>query len=73
MADGADTKLTPWWQIIAILVGVAVVTGLTLGLLREALGLSAGNATVAVGAAVGGVGAILIGRRRALQAQQQKK
>lgn len=72
MADGADTKLMPWWQIIAILAGVAVVTGMTLGLLREALGLSNGNATVAVGAAVGVVGAILIGRRRALQSQARK-
>ena len=72
MADGADTKLMPWWQIIAIMAGVAVVTGVTLGLLREALGLSNGNATVGVGAAVGVVGAILLGRRRALQAQQKK-
>ena len=72
MSEGSAAKVMPWWQIIAILAGVAVVTGVTLGLLREALGLTSGNATVGVGAAVGGVGAILVGRRRAMQAQARK-
>lgn len=57
------TDPTPmsWTVIIAILLGTAVVTGLTLGLLHETMGLNPG---AGVGASIGIVGVLLINRRR---------
>lgn len=58
-----------WGKIVAIMVATGLVTGLTLGLLREAFGIEGGAAPV--GASVGVVGALLISRRRlALQRQR---
>jgi hypothetical protein len=62
---GANTKVMGWGTIIAIMVGVGLVTGLLLGLTRELLGLSQGMTGGGVGASVGVVGAILMARRRA--------
>jgi membrane associated rhomboid family serine protease len=54
----------PLWQIVAILIGVAVVVGLTIGLLGAAFDFTTGWSGPAVGAAVGIVAALLISRRR---------
>lgn len=53
-----------WGKIVAIMVGVALVTGLLLGLAGELLGLSSSWTGGGVGAVVGVAGAILIARRR---------
>jgi hypothetical protein len=58
-----SVKVMGWPVIIALMVATAVVTGLVVGLLRDAIGWSAG--TAGVGVATGVVGAILIARRRA--------
>lgn len=63
------TKVLGWGTIIAILVGVAVVTGLLLGLMVELLGLSSRWTTGGLGATVGVVGAFLVARRRAALAR----
>ena len=68
-----NAKALGWGTIIAILVGVAVVTGLLLGLMSEALGLSSRMTGGGIGASVGVVGALLIARRRAAMAQQNKR
>lgn len=65
-----NSKVLGWGTIIAIMVGVGVIVGLALGLLRQTFGFSLG-ATASVGASVGAVGAILIARRRAALAQQK--
>ena len=49
----------PWWQIIAILIGVGVVVGLAIGLLGAALGFS----TSWGAAGIGVVGVALVNRR----------
>jgi membrane associated rhomboid family serine protease len=54
----------PWWQIIAILVGVAVVVGLAIGVLGTAFDFATGWSGPAIGAAVGIVAALLVSRRR---------
>lgn len=60
-----------WGVIIAVMVVTAVVAGMTLGLLNDAAGI---NPTAGVGAAVGVVGALLIGNRaRAVAAQKNGK
>lgn len=51
-----------WGTIVAITVVTGLVVGMTLGLLREAIGSSGG--TAGVGASMGVVGALLISRRR---------
>jgi hypothetical protein len=53
----------PWWQIIAILVVVAVVLGVCVGLLGSALNISTGWGAAGIGAAVGVIGATLVRRR----------
>jgi hypothetical protein len=72
-AEGAmaePTKVMGWGTLIAILVGVALTTGLLLGALGELLGRGF-NPGAGVGAAVGITGALLISRRRAALAAQR--
>lgn len=66
-----NTKVLGWGTIIAILVGVAVVTGLLLGLMNRLFGLSPGITGGGIGASVGVVGATLIARRRAAMKRQK--
>lgn len=68
-----NPKVLGWGTIIAILVGVAVVTGLLLGLSSGLLGLSPSMTGGGVGASVGVVGALLVARRRAAIAQQNNR
>lgn len=58
-----------WVAIIAILVAVAVGTGLLVGLLGTLMPLPRWLPTTALGASVGAVAALLIGRRRAQLAE----
>jgi hypothetical protein len=67
------TKVLGWGTIIAILVGVALVTGLLLGLMRSTLGLSTSMTGGGIGASVGVVGAILVARRQAAIARQNNR
>ena len=60
-----NTKVLGWGTIIAILLGVAVVTGLLLGLLGETVGLSPFFRQATLGVVVGVAAAILIARRAA--------
>jgi hypothetical protein len=57
----------PWWQIVAILVAFAVVTGLIVGLLAAVLGFPGSWGTVGVGAATGVVAVGLISHRKRAQ------
>lgn len=57
-------KPMPWWQIVAILIGVAVVVGVGIGLLGAAFDISTEWSGPAIGAAVGIVTVLLINRRR---------
>ena len=67
----ADSKPMSWGVIIVVMVITAVVAGMSLGLLNEILGINPG---AGVGAAVGVVGALLIGNRaRAVAAQKNAK
>ncbi len=67
----ADSKPMSWGVIIVVMVITAVVAGMSLGLLTETLGINPG---AGVGAAVGVVGALLIGNRaRAVAAQKNAK
>ena len=67
----ADSKPMSWGVIIVVMVVTAVVAGMTLGLMNETVGI---NPTAGVGAAVGVVGALLIGNRaRAVAAQKNQK
>jgi membrane associated rhomboid family serine protease len=50
----------PWWQIIAILIVVALVVGV----LSSVLGFSSSWSAPAIGAALGITAAALVGRRR---------
>lgn len=61
----SEPRPMSWLSIIAITAATAVVTGVTIGLVRETLGLPHGLATASVGAATGVVGAVLVTRRRA--------
>lgn len=54
----------PWWQIIAILVGVAVVAGVAIGALGAAFDFATGWSGPAIGVTVGIVAALLVSRRR---------
>lgn len=65
----ADPKPMSWGVIVAVLVGTAVAVGMTLGLLHETIGLNPG---AGVGAAVGIVGALLIGNRARVVAASKK-
>ena len=58
-------KMLGWWKIILILVGVAVVSGLLLGVLGDLLGLPQSMRSGGIGVTVGIVAAFLITRRRA--------
>lgn len=68
--EKADAKVPGWGTIIMTLVGVAVVTGLLLGLMSWLFGLSPRVAGGGVGVSVGVVGAALIARRRAALARR---
>lgn len=48
-------KILSWWMIILVLVGVALLSGLLLGLLGDLLGLSPSLRTGGLGASVGRV------------------
>ena len=54
----------PWWQIVAILIGVAVVVGVTIGLLGAAFDFATEWSGPAIGVTVGIVAALLVNRRR---------
>jgi hypothetical protein len=69
MAD-ATSRVMGWPAIVGILVVVAVVVGLVMGTLGRLLDLTPTLTTGAVGASVGVVGALLVGRRRAALAQR---
>lgn len=58
-------KIISWWTIIAILIGVAIVSGLFFGLVGDLLGLSSSMKSGGMAGSVGIVAAILITRRRA--------
>ena len=68
-----NTKVLGWGRVIATMVGVAVVTGLLLGLMGELLGLSSRWTRGGLGAVVGVVGAIMIARRRAALDRQKNR
>ena len=53
-----------WWKTIAILLGVALVSGLLFGFLGDLLGLSPGMKSGGIGVSVGVAAAFLIARRR---------
>jgi hypothetical protein len=59
-----------WPAIIGAMVVTGLVTGVTLGLLRDVVGY--GGGTAGVGAAVGIVGALLITRRNAALKAREK-
>lgn len=63
-------KPMSWRMIIAILVGVSLVLGMSLGLLRELTGFNAG---VGGGAGVGIIAPLLINNRRRALAVQNKQ
>ena len=65
-------KMLGWWKIILILVGVAVVSGLLLGVLGDLLGLPQNMRSGGIGISVGIVAAFLIARRRAAFNDQNK-
>lgn len=65
-------KITSWWTIIAISVGVALVVGLLLGFFGEMIGLSPSVRTVGVGVVAGITAAILINRRQTAINEQKK-
>jgi hypothetical protein len=58
-------KMLGWWTIIAILTGIALVSGLLFGLLGDLLGLSSGMKSGGIGVIVGVAAAFLIVRRHA--------
>ena len=60
-----------WGKIILILVGVAVATGLLLGLMGRLFDLPAAVTGGGIGASVGAVAALLLARRRAAMAAEQ--
>ncbi len=66
-------KILSWWMIIAILVGVAVVSGLSFGLLGDLLGLSPSMRGGGVGVSVGIAAAVLVARRRAAIYEQKNR
>ena len=68
-----NQKVLGWGAIIAILVGVAVVTGLLLGLTGKLLNLSSKWTTGGVGAAVGILAAGWIAHRRAALQRQKNQ
>ena len=74
MAGGkaADAPMS-WAKIVVILLGVALVAGLTMGILGEVFGLSTGATSGGIGGATGLTAAYLINRRRAALAAQQRK
>jgi hypothetical protein len=55
-------KILSWWKIIAILLGVAIASGLFLGLLGNWLGLPPGMRSGGVGTCVGIAAAVLLTR-----------
>lgn len=73
MAAQSYVRPMSWGMILLIMVVIALGTGLVLSGLRKLLGLSGGFATTGVGAAVGVASAILITRRRAALAAQEKQ
>ncbi len=60
-----------WWVIIAILLGVGLVSGLLLGFLGDSLGLSPSLRTIGMGVIVGLAAAVLITRRQAAINEQK--
>lgn len=60
-------------MIIAILVGVAIASGLLFGLIGELLGLSPSIRTGGIGVSVGIAAAFLIVRRRAAIDEHQNR
>ena len=70
MREG-NTRVLGWGAIIAIMAGVAIVVGVTLGLMNSFFGLSSRWTGGGLGATVGVVGAILIAQRRAALDRQQ--
>lgn len=63
-----NTEPMGWATILAILIATGLVVGVTLGLLRETVGVPGG--TAGVGVSIGVVAAILIARRRAALARR---
>ena len=71
--SGDGTRILGWGMIIAIMAGMAVVTGVTLGLMNVLFGLSPRWATGGVGAVVGVVGALLVAQRWAALERQKNR
>ena len=71
-ARAADAPMS-WGKIVLILLGVALVAGLTMGILGELLGLSSGATSGGIGGATGLTAAYLINRRRAALVAQQRQ
>lgn len=67
-----NPKVMSWAEIIGILLATGLVVGLTIGMVTTALDLPWRNGGAGIGAAVGILGAVLIQRRRAALAQQNK-
>jgi hypothetical protein len=65
-------KALSWGSIIGIMMITGLAVGVLLGVLGELLDLGAGKLTGGVGAAMGVVGALLIGQRRAALAALKK-
>ena len=67
--EGAS-KVMSWGVIVGIMLATGLLVGFTLGALGEVLGFQVPSA--GIGASVGVVGALLIGRRQAALAAQAK-
>ena len=61
-----------WWKIIAILIGVAFVSGMLMGVLGDLLGLSPSVKSGGMAAPVAILAPILIARRRSSTVNNQK-
>jgi hypothetical protein len=62
MSDTPEVEVS-WPKIILIMVITAVVVGMSLGALDQYAGIRLPGGGAAIGAAVGAVGGLLIGRR----------
>lgn len=69
--ENNKAKAPGWGMIILILIGVGIVTGLVLGLLKQFFGLSSTVAGGGIGAAIGITAAFLLTKRQS--AGQQNK
>lgn len=68
-----DPKVMSMGQIIAIMIGVALVLGLVIGAIGSVTGISPGITGGGIGAAVGLIGVLLLNKRKAALAEQKRE